>query len=203
MFLNVRFDDVVRGARIEGEDVHVHVEGFVEREEVLDVDVGHAVVVAEGRFVDVAEDGPGLESLRMRDVALLVEEDAAFLAVGVLEADADAGGSVGVAALREGFGLVADRHFESDFAVENVEEGFFMFERRIGIFRMRRRTERADQLNETGAHLRGAEDRHLGVDDPGDRVDDAPFGRDDREAVALDDGTVGQEVLRISGHDAS
>ena len=79
-------------------------------------------------------------------------------------------------ALRENALFVAHGDFEFDRAVENIDEAFFVREVGVGDGRVSVRAERADQLNETRTDLGRAEDRHLGVDDPGDRVDDATSG---------------------------
>ena len=122
----------------------------------------------------------------MRDVALLVEEDAAFLAVDVLEADALARSGVGIAALRENALFAGDVDFEFNFAVEDVDEGFFVFLGAVGVVRVRRGAQGADQLHEARADLRRAENRHLGVNDSGNRIDHAALGGNDRK-VRLDD----------------
>ena len=122
----------------------------------------------------------------MRDVALLVKKDAAFLAVDVLEADALARSGVGIAALREDALFAGDVDFEFDFTVKNIDEGFFVFLSAVGVIRVRRGAQGTDQLHEARADFGRAENRHLGVDDSGNRIDHATLGGNDRK-VRLDD----------------
>lgn len=55
--------------------------------------------------------------------------------------------------------------------------------RRVGILRSGIGSQRADELHETCSDLRRAENRHLGVNNPGNRVDDTALRRDDGKVV--------------------
>ena len=200
MFLNVGFADVVGGTRIERENMHVHIERFVDREEVLDVHVGHAIVVAEGNFVDVAKYSPRLKSLRMRHIALLVKKDAAFFTIDVLKADANTSRSVSVTTLGQHFLFFTDGNFKFDATIQHIDEGFFMSSGGIRIFRVSRRTEFTDQLHKASTHLRRAQNRHRGILDSGDNVRHTTLRGDDGIAVTLDDRTVREQIGRITWH---
>lgn len=63
------------------------------------MNIGHFVVIAESNFIDVPEDGPGFKPLRVRDVTLLIEQNAAGLAIYITPADTLSRRGIAVAAL--------------------------------------------------------------------------------------------------------
>lgn len=50
------------------------------------MDIGHFVVITEGNFIDVPEDCPRFKPLRVRDITLLIEQNAADLAIYITPA---------------------------------------------------------------------------------------------------------------------
>ncbi len=63
------------------------------------MDIGHFVVITEGNFIDVPEDCPRFKPLRVRDITLLIEQNAADLAIYITPADTFSRRGIAVAAL--------------------------------------------------------------------------------------------------------
>lgn len=117
----------------EGQDVHVHVEAFVHGQQIAHEHVFHVVVDAFFDVVGIAEHGVGLHrGIGMRDVALLVEQEAQGLVRPVTEGDAHPGGRVGIAALRHDFGASAYSDGQRAFTVKHVDKGFDLAGRAVG-----------------------------------------------------------------------
>lgn len=62
------------------------------------MDIGHFVVITEGNFIDIPEDCPRLKPLRVRDITLLIEQNAADLAIYITPADTFSRRGIAVAA---------------------------------------------------------------------------------------------------------
>ena len=133
----------------------------------------------------------------MRDVALLVEQEAQGLVRPVTEGDAHPGGRIGIAALRHDFGASAYSDGQRAFTVKHVDKGLDLAGRAVGHGGPAAGQGRADVLDEARTHFRGAQDGHPAAFDAGDHVEHTAFRRDDRVHARLHYGSGTQQIARI------
>ena len=196
MLLVVGLDVAMAGTRLEGEDVHVHVEAEIcgRKQEVLAAGIGHALIIDPVHIIDVGKDGVCLVALDRR-IDALVEEAEGILVADVLEGELGACRAEDVAAIGHGRLLLAVAELHA--AIEDVEEDLDALSAESSLAAAAC-MHRHDVVAEGSAELRGGKDRGVAVLESGDDVLDDAVRLDEGPLALVHLGTVLEDVCTVT-----